>query len=70
MLHDGWNAPCSVATTPDVTRAHWDAAIATDHAARGETIKTLGARYGLHYSQISRTLARAARSATRVVKER
>jgi len=44
-----------------MSRAHRDTAIATDHAARGETIKTLGARYGLHYSQISRILARAAR---------
>jgi len=39
------------------------------YAARGETIKTLGARYGLHYSQISRILRRPARGPSRVTSD-
>lgn len=54
-------APARAATGTSVARAHRDAAIAADYAARGETIKTLGARYGLHYSQISRILRRPGR---------
>jgi putative transposase len=46
-----------------LARAHRDAAIVTAYAAGRETLKTLGTRYGLHYSQISRILQRAAQDA-------
>lgn len=49
------NAP----TGAVLTRAERDAAIAEAYCADAETIKTLGLRFGLHYSQISRILARA-----------
>ena len=42
-----------------LARAHRDAAIVAAYATRRETLKTLGTRYGLHYSQISRILSRA-----------
>lgn len=54
-------APARSATGTTLARAHRDAAITADFAAARETFKTLGARYGLHYSQISRILRRAAR---------
>lgn len=41
-----------------LTRSCRDAAIVSAHAAGYETLKTLGARFGLHYSQISRILRR------------
>lgn len=52
-------APTRSMTGSMLARAHRDAAIVADYATRRETQKTLGTRYGLHYSQISRILSRA-----------
>lgn len=47
-----------------LARAERDAAITDAYTSGGETIKTLGLRFGLHYSQISRILHRTFREAT------
>lgn len=52
-------APARSVTGSMLARAHRDAAIVAAYATRRETLKTLGTRYGLHYSQISRILSRA-----------
>jgi len=62
-------APARGATGTIVARARRYAAIAANYAARGETIKTLGTRYGLHYSQISRILSRATRAALHAMED-
>ncbi len=56
-------APARSATGSMLARAQRDAAIVTDYAAERETLKTLGTRYGLHYSQVSRILRREGRDA-------
>ena len=52
-------APARSLTASMRTRADRDAEIVASYATRRETVKTLGTRYGLHYSQISRILSRA-----------
>ena len=55
-------APARSVTDSILARARRDAAIVDAYAAKRETLKTLGAHYGLHYSQISRILRRAVRN--------
>ena len=60
-------APARSVTDSVLARARRDAAIVDAYAAKRETLKTLGGRYGLHYSQISRILRRAVCSSLRDV---
>lgn len=56
--------PANPPTGTVLTRAERDAAITNAYISGGETIKTLGLRFGLHYSQVSRILHRTFRDAT------
>lgn len=56
-------APARLVTGTMRARAQRDAAIVAAYAAERATLQTLGRRYGLHCSQVSRILRRAARDA-------